>query len=115
MTLADSAPVSVAALQSACEELAVTIPADADLRECVGPPFERTLPLVLGPEAPVDDIIHTYRSHYMKVAPTQTMLMPDALAAVKCWNQAGIRVGIVSYKPLPLIRPSSKVLVSSNT
>jgi phosphoglycolate phosphatase-like HAD superfamily hydrolase len=39
----------------------------------------------------------------MEVAPTQTRFMPDALPTIKAFHESGIRVGVVSYKPLPLI------------
>lgn len=103
-TLADSEPVIIAALRSACGEVGIRIPADTALRACIGPPLERTLPEILGGDAPISEVIHAYRRHYMAVAPTGTALMPDALDAVKAWTHEGIRVGIVSYKPLPLIK-----------
>lgn len=102
-TLADSEPVITGALRDACTELKVLIPSAADLRKCVGPPLERSIPEVLGHTAPVDDIIAAYRRHYMAAAPTTTRLMPGAHIAIKTWTSLGIRVGIVSYKPLPIL------------
>lgn len=103
-TLADSEPVIVAALRNACSELDVVIPPDADLRACIGPPLERSIPDVLGAAAPVDDIIGAYRRHYISVAPITTRLMPDAQKAIDAWTSKGIRVGVVSYKPLALLQ-----------
>lgn len=102
-TLADSEPVITAALRDACSELEVPIAPEADLRACVGPPLERSIPEVLGMAAPVNDIIAAYRRRYMAVAPTTTSLMPNAQQAIEAWAKHGIRVGIVSYKPLPIL------------
>jgi phosphoglycolate phosphatase len=102
-TIADSLPVILGALRSACTELRLSVPSEADLRTCVGPPLERSLPLILGADAPVQNVIDSYRMHYMQVAPTQTRFMPDALSAIRAFHDSGIRVGVVSYKPLPLL------------
>lgn len=102
-TLADSEPVIVNALLAACEELDVRAPEHAALRTCVGPPLEHSLPLILGQEAPIDDVIESYRRHYIEVARHGTELMPGAMETVKAWTAEGIRIGIVSYKPLPIL------------
>lgn len=102
-TLADSEPTIVNALLAACEELGLTAPDDAALRTCVGPPLEHSLPLVLGQKAPIEDVIDSYRRHYIEVARHGTALMPGAMDAVKAWTVGGIRVGVVSYKPLPIL------------
>lgn len=102
-TLADSEPVITAALRDACRELNVPIPPEADLRACVGPPLERSIPEILGTAAPVNGIIAAYRRRYLAVASKTTRLMPDAKVAMEAWARKGIRVGIVSYKPLPIL------------
>lgn len=102
-TLADSEPVITMALRDACAELKVPIPPEADLRACVGPPLERSIPELLGTAAPVNDIIAAYRRRYLAVAPTMTSLMPGAQEAIEAWASQEIRVGIVSYKPLPIL------------
>lgn len=103
-TLADSEPVILAAITSACAEVGVAIPEGADLRACVGPPLERIFPEVLGADVPVPELIAAYRRHYTEVAPSKTELMPGALDAIEAWIDNGIRVGIVSYKPLPVLQ-----------
>lgn len=102
-TLADSEPVVVAALRAACEEFRVPIPGEADLRACIGPPLEHILPLVLGVDAPITALIPAFRRHYIQAAPTETQLMPGALETIRSWVDDGIRVGVVSYKPHPVI------------
>jgi phosphoglycolate phosphatase len=103
-TLANSTPVIVRAIEMACNEVGVTIPPDADLRTCVGPPLERALPAIFGVDAPVEELIDSYRRHYIRTAPTQTVLMPNALATIESWHRTGIRIGVVSYKPLPVLK-----------
>lgn len=102
-TLADSEPVIVNALLAACEELRLQAPDRTALRTCVGPPLEHSLPQVLGDDAPIQDVIESYRRHYIEVAPRGTALMPGVFEAVEAWRAAGIRVGVVSYKPLPIL------------
>ena len=103
-TLGDSAPIITAALRDACSELQITIPDGADLNVCVGPPLEVSIPELFGEAAPVNDIIEAYRRHYIKTAPIATQLMPGAGKAIETWRSRGIRVGIVSYKPLPILQ-----------
>lgn len=101
--LADSEPVIVAALLAAFEELEVPAPEPAALRTCVGPPLEHSLSLVLGDDAPIHEVIESYRRHYIQVAPHGTALMPGVKEAVESWRAADIRLGVVSYKPLPIV------------
>ena len=103
-TLANSEPVILAAITAACAEVGVPIPEESDLRACVGPPLERIFPEVLGADVPVPELIAAYRRHYIEAAPSKTELMPGALDAIEAWIDNGIRVGIVSYKPLPVLQ-----------
>jgi len=102
-TIADSEPVIVSALQAACADLGFEAPPAGVLARCVGPPLERTLPGVLGERAPIQDIIRSYRRHYMAVATTATPLMPGAREALTEFDAEGVQIGIVTNKPLPLI------------
>jgi phosphoglycolate phosphatase len=98
-TLMDSAEAIVEALQAACHDLELPIPADHDARFIIGMSLHDALAHVLPELDPAEHprVAERYRHHFLQ-RDTGTRLFPGAAESIRDLHAAGFRLGIATGK-----------------
>ena len=100
-TLTDSAPGITRCLAYALERVGAPVPAEAELRRCIGPPLDHTFRRLLAPHdgALVQRAIDLYRERFVTHGMYENAVytgIPETLAAIRA---AGRRLFVVTAKP----------------
>jgi len=100
-TLTDSAPGITRCLAHAFERVGAAVPAEAELRKCIGPPLDHTFRRLLTPhdDALVQRAIDLYRERFVAHGMYENAVyagIPETLAAIRA---AGRRLFVVTAKP----------------
>jgi phosphoglycolate phosphatase len=100
-TLTDSAPGITRCLVHAFERLGARVPAEAELRKCIGPPLDYTFRRFLDPhdDALVQRAIDFYRERFSTIGLYENAVyagIPESLAALRA---SGRRLFVVTAKP----------------
>ncbi len=100
-TLTDSAPGITRCLAHAFERVGATVPAEAELRRCIGPPLDHTFRRFLDPrdDALVQRAIDFYRERFSTIGLYENAVytgIPENLAALRA---TGRRLFVVTAKP----------------
>lgn len=98
-TLVDSEPGIVRTLRWACEREDVEIPARADLRSIIGPPFEVGLPAVGLPTGAVGRVIDRYRGRYETHGAFESALYPGVVDMLDACVGRGWALAVATAKP----------------
>jgi len=98
-TLVDSVAGVAASVRAACAAVGVELPQERDLTFVVGPPLEESLRSLLHDPGLVPAAVEVYRAHHEATASSWTTPMPGAVNALRRMHEAGIRVGVATYKP----------------
>lgn len=100
-TLTDSAPGITRCLAHAFEQLGAPVPAEAELRRCIGPPLDHTFRRLLDPhdDALVARAIAHYRERFGTLGMYENAVyagIPETLSGLR---SAGRRLFVVTAKP----------------
>ena len=100
-TLVDSTAAMSHALRVGCAAVGVELAPGADLAWCVGPRIEESLRALVGSGRMIE-ARRAFRDEYRRSAPAMTPAMPSVRRALGRMKDAGVRLGVATYKPEPL-------------
>ena len=104
-TLFDAEEGIVSSVRRAMDEMGLEVPADADLREVVGPPLADSFRDLLGvPEARVQEAVDRYRRDFSARGMYLYSVYPNIRSILRMLHEAGVHVGLATSKPLRLAR-----------
>lgn len=104
-TLFDAEEGIVSSVRRAMDKMGLEVPADADLREVVGPPLADSFRNLLGvPEARVQEAVDRYRRDFSARGMYLYSVYPNIRSILRMLHEAGVHVGLATSKPLRLAR-----------
>ena len=104
-TLFDAEEGIVSSVRRAMDEMGLEVPADADLREVVGPPLADSFRNLLGvPETRVQEAVDRYRRDFSARGMYLYSVYPNIRSILRMLHEAGVHVGLATSKPLRLAR-----------
>ena len=104
-TLFDAEEGIVSSVRRAMDEMGLEVPADADLREVVGPPLADSFRDLLGvPETRVQEAVDRYRRDFSARGMYLYSVYPNIRSILRMLHEAGVHVGLATSKPLRLAR-----------
>ena len=104
-TLFDAEEGIVSSVRRAMDEMGLEVPADADLREVVGPPLADSFRDLLGvPETRVQEAVDRYRRDFSARGMYLYSVYPNIRSILTMLREAGVHVGLATSKPLWLAR-----------
>ncbi len=100
-TLTDPAEGITGCLRFALERLGRPVPPEADLRACIGPPLQTTLPALLGSDEPAlaREALALYRERFGGVGKFENQVYPGIPEALEGLRAAGHRLFVATSKP----------------
>ncbi len=104
-TMSDSKPGILASLRAAFAEHGLA-PLEARIEQALlGPPFYESLPPLIG-DAELDEVIASYRRHYVDGGAMYDTVAYDGIAEVlAALATAGVRLAVATSKPEPYAAP----------
>ncbi|MES2463249.1 MAG: HAD family hydrolase [Armatimonadota bacterium] len=100
-TLTDPAEGITRCLTYALEKLGRLVPCESELRACIGPPLQETLPVLLGTNDPVlaCDALGLYRERFSSIGKFENAVYPGIPEALTALCSHGYRLLIATSKP----------------
>jgi len=96
-TLIDSTKAIVEGFFTSFEQNGAVLPRKESIYELIGYPLEIMFASLGVDKARVDDFVSAYKSHYRKIAAQKTVLLPNALEAIKEAAEFA-NIGVVTTK-----------------
>ena len=98
-TLFDAEEGIVSSVRRAMDEMGLEVPADADLREVVGPPLADSFRDLLGvPEARVQEAVDRYRRDFSARGMYLYSVYPNIRSILRMLHEAGVHVGLATLQ-----------------